>query len=51
MLRDIEAGRRTEVEHILGDLIARRRISATRPFLDLAYAQVKAYEIRRTRTG
>ena len=51
MLRDIEAGRRTEVEHILGDLIARRRSSTTRPFLDLAYAQVKAYEIRRTRTG
>ncbi len=51
MLRDIEAGRRTEVEHILGDLIARRRSSPTRPVLDLAYAQVKAYEIRRTRTG
>ena len=51
MLRDIEAGRRTEVEHILGDLIARRRSSPSRPFLDLAYAQVKAYEIRRTRTG
>jgi 2-dehydropantoate 2-reductase len=51
MLRDIEAGRRTEVEHILGDLIARRHISTTRAVLDLAYAQVKAYEIRRTRTG
>jgi len=51
MLRDIEAGRRTEVEHILGDLIARRRTDTTRSLLDIAYAQVKAYEIRRARTG
>ena len=51
MLRDIESGRRTEVEEILGDLFARRRASPTRPFLDLAYAQVKAYELRRARGG
>jgi len=50
MLRDIETGRRTEVEHILGDLIARGAPGATaRPLLDLACAQVRAYEIRRTR--
>ena len=31
MLRDIESGRRTEVEQILGDLIARRRVAPMRP--------------------
>ena len=52
MLRDIEAGGRTEVEHILGDLIARRRTGMTGgPLLDIAYAQIKAYEIRRVRIG
>jgi 2-dehydropantoate 2-reductase len=51
MLRDIESGRRTEVEHILGDLIARRRAGPAPPLLDIAYAQVKAYEFRRTRIG
>jgi 2-dehydropantoate 2-reductase len=51
MLRDIEAGRRTEGEHILGDLIARRRVSTTGALLDLAYAQIRAYEVRRARTG
>ena len=51
MLRDIESGRRTEVEHILGDLIARRRAGPARPLLDIAYAQVKAYEFRRVRIG
>jgi 2-dehydropantoate 2-reductase len=51
MLRDIESGRRTEVEQILGDLIARRRAGPTGPLLDLAYAQVKAYELRRLRSG
>ncbi|MEJ0006536.1 MAG: ketopantoate reductase C-terminal domain-containing protein [Steroidobacteraceae bacterium] len=52
MLRDIESGRRTEVEHILGDLIARRAASTTsHPLLDLVYAQIKAYEIRRARSA
>ncbi len=51
MLRDIESGRRTEVEHILGDLIVRRRGGTAGPLLDLAYAQVKAYELRRARSG
>lgn len=51
MLRDIEAGRRTEAEHILGDLIARRRMHTTHSLLDIAYAQVRAYEIRRARGG
>ena len=52
MLRDIEAGGRTEADHILGDLIARRRGNkAVRPLLDLAYAQIMAYEIRRARGG
>jgi 2-dehydropantoate 2-reductase len=51
MLRDIEAGRRTEVEHILGDLIARRPAGMMGPHLDIAYVQVKAYELRRARSG
>ncbi len=50
MLRDIERGGRTEAEHILGDLIARRPPGASAiQLLDVAYAQIKAYEIRRVR--
>ena len=50
MLRDIEGGRRTEGEHILGDLIARRSTGTSgHALLDLACTQVKAYEIRRVR--
>jgi len=52
MLRDIEAGKRTEVEHILGDLIARGGTRMPRrPLLELACAQIRAYEIRRARSG
>jgi 2-dehydropantoate 2-reductase len=50
MLRDIEAGKRTEVEHILGDLIARGGPGMPgRSLLELACAQIRAYEIRRVR--
>ncbi len=50
MLRDIEAGKRTEVEHILGDLIARGGTRMPgRALLELACAQIRAYEIRRAR--
>jgi 2-dehydropantoate 2-reductase len=50
MLRDIEAGKRTEVEHLLGDLIARGGASMSgRGLLGLACAQIRAYEIRRVR--
>jgi 2-dehydropantoate 2-reductase len=52
MLRDIEAGKRTEVEQILGDLIARGGTGMPdRPLLELACTQIRAYEIRRARSG
>lgn len=47
MLRDIERGGRTEADHILGDLVARAEsVSVAVPLLRLAYAHVKAYELR-----
>jgi 2-dehydropantoate 2-reductase len=57
MLRDVERGAPIEVEHVLGDLLARRdaaRIatgSATAELsvLGFAYTQLKAYEVRRLR--
>ncbi|HWK38558.1 MAG TPA: 2-dehydropantoate 2-reductase [Hyphomicrobium sp.] len=45
MLRDIEAGRRTEGTHILGDMLARaRRHGLSAPLLAIAAAHVEAYE-------
>ncbi|MGN6666871.1 MAG: 2-dehydropantoate 2-reductase [Trinickia sp.] len=53
MLRDIESGSRTEGEHVLGDLLERRKAhlpaSARLTTLELAYTHVKAYEVRRGR--
>lgn len=48
MLRDIEKGGAIEADHIVGDLIARRK-GATPEFsvLALAYTHMKAYEARR----
>ncbi|BAO89503.1 2-dehydropantoate 2-reductase [Caballeronia cordobensis] len=50
MLRDLENGAAIEADHIVGDLIARRR---TKPegasMLEVAYAHLKAYEARRAR--
>ena len=47
MLRDIEAGRRTEGVHILGDMMARaRRHGIATPLLATASAHVEAYERR-----
>jgi 2-dehydropantoate 2-reductase len=48
MLRDLERGARTEADHIVGDLLARRRAPAAWPLLDVAYAHLKTYELRRT---
>jgi 2-dehydropantoate 2-reductase len=48
MLRDIERGAQTEVEHIIGDMVsraARHRISA--PVLKTAYTHLQAYEADR----
>lgn len=53
MLRDMESGSRTEGDHVLGDLLARRKAhlpASTRlTALELAYTHVKAYEVRRGR--
>jgi 2-dehydropantoate 2-reductase len=51
MLRDVERGARTEVEHILGDLLRRGDDPANRhALLRIAYAHLAAYEARRIRT-
>lgn len=53
MLRDIERGTAIEVEHVLGDLVARRDAaglaSADPSVLGFVYTHLKAYEARRLR--
>jgi 2-dehydropantoate 2-reductase len=50
MLRDLENGAAIEADHIVGDLIARRRSKLEgASMLELAYANLKAYESRRSR--
>ncbi|MBT3398722.1 MAG: ketopantoate reductase family protein [Rhodospirillaceae bacterium] len=52
MLRDIEAGNRSEGEHILGMLLATaREVGIDEPLLATAYAGVKAYEARQNDGG
>ena len=52
MLRDIERGGPTEVEHVLGDLMRRRTPPNDLPaILRIAYLHVGAYEKRRQRTA
>jgi 2-dehydropantoate 2-reductase len=49
MYRDLQAGRGTEVEQILGDLIGRARsFSLGTPLLDLATLSLRIYEHRRS---
>jgi len=50
MLRDLEAGHRTEADHIVGDML-RRAITAKVPcgILRAAYCHLQAYEARRAR--
>jgi 2-dehydropantoate 2-reductase len=50
MLRDVERGARTEVEHILGDLLGRGDQAGAHAMLRIAYAHLMSYEARRTRT-
>lgn len=54
MLRDMERNGPIEADHILGDLLQRADRSKHSgegfPFLRLAYAHAKAYELRRART-
>lgn len=48
MLRDLEAGARTEHEHIIGDMLARGRAAGLGlPLLTVALAHMQAYEARR----
>ena len=49
MLRDVERGNRTEVDHVLGDLLTRGEPGRS-PLLRVAYLHLKAYEARRSRT-
>jgi 2-dehydropantoate 2-reductase len=49
MLRDVESGRKTEVDQILGDLLQRRKSKSGLSVLALAHLHVKAYEARRKR--
>jgi 2-dehydropantoate 2-reductase len=49
MLRDLERGGRTEVEHLLGDMLRRKTVAGTFSLLQTAYVHVSAYEIRRAR--
>ena len=50
MLRDIEAHKRTEHEHLIGDLFARGGGAHT-PILGMCLAHLRAYEARRLREG
>ena len=48
MLRDLERGARTEADHVIGDLLARRGGAPSQlSLLDVAYAHLKTYELRR----
>jgi 2-dehydropantoate 2-reductase len=51
MLADVERGGRTEADHILGDLLARRGNlpGLDRSLLRIAYATIKAHEARQAR--
>ncbi|MGH7056668.1 MAG: ketopantoate reductase C-terminal domain-containing protein, partial [Acetobacteraceae bacterium] len=46
MLRDVERGRRTEAEHVLGDLLRRAAPDAA-PVLAIACTHLRAYEVHR----
>jgi 2-dehydropantoate 2-reductase len=49
MLRDVERGAPTEVEHVLGDLLRRGGDPARYPVLRIAYAHLATYEAQRAR--
>jgi 2-dehydropantoate 2-reductase len=50
MLRDVEGGRATEADHVVGDLL-KRGGDGNYPVLKIAYAHLKTYEARRAREG
>ena len=48
MLRDIERGVSTEVDHIIGDIVRRgKSANISAPLLSLAHTHLQAYELRR----
>jgi 2-dehydropantoate 2-reductase len=48
MLRDLEAGKQTEADHVLGDMIARaKRHGVETPLLEAAYTHLQVYELQR----
>ena len=48
MLRDIQEGKTTEADHILGDMLCRAQIAEIEtPLLSLAYSHLQAYELQR----
>jgi 2-dehydropantoate 2-reductase len=53
MLRDVERGARTEVDHVLGDLLGRQSASdiSSPSLLRIAYLHLKTYEARRASEG
>jgi 2-dehydropantoate 2-reductase len=50
MMRDVEAGNAIEADHVVGDLLKRKK-GGDYPMLTVAYAHLKAYEVRRKREG
>jgi 2-dehydropantoate 2-reductase len=50
MLRDVESHRKTEHEHVLGDLFSRAH-GTRAPVLEVCLAHMRAYEARRLREG
>jgi 2-dehydropantoate 2-reductase len=51
MLRDVEQNARTEVDHVVGDLLRRANTPANaQTLLRVAYAHLMVYEARRART-
>lgn len=49
MLRDLETGRRSEADHVLGDLLARSPGARPQSLLRIAHVHVMTYEARRRR--
>ncbi|HVI54400.1 MAG TPA: 2-dehydropantoate 2-reductase [Luteibacter sp.] len=52
MLRDLESGQRIEADPIVGDMLRRARDAGVKaPMLEVAFAHLQAFEIRRKRQG
>jgi 2-dehydropantoate 2-reductase len=50
LMRDIESHARIEADHMIGDMIAHaRRHGLQTPLLDITYAHLQCYEVRRVR--